>query len=187
MAYGRLTLEQELALRPYVRGQLVHDLGAGDLVVAADLLRLGAKQVVALDKETYRRKAPQGITPVTCYFEDYPAPVDIAFMSWPRNTFDVGLLNICRRARMVIYLGNNTGGQACSFSALSQHLATRQVLVHAPNEYNSLIVYSSVLESRRYLPEEYAAIFQDKQWDYHELQNISDTLPLVSAPNRFGN
>lgn len=187
MAYGRLTLEQELALKPHVQGQLVHDLGAGDLVVAADLLRLGTKQVVALDKETYRRKAPQGITPVTCYFEDYPSPVDIAFMSWPRNTFDVGLLNICRRARLVIYLGCNTGGQACAFPHLLQHLATRQVLAHVPDRVNSLIIYSSGLESRRYLPEEYTGIFQDKQWSYEEIQACADTLPMVGVPDLYGN
>jgi hypothetical protein len=188
MAYGRLTLEQELALTPHIQGSLVHDLGAGDLILAADLLRLGAKQVVAIDKNPYRKKAPQGITPVTCYFEAYPSPIDIAFMSWPQNTFDAGLLNICRRARIVVYLGRNTGGQACSFSTLSQHLATRQVLAHAPDEYNSLIIYSSVLEPRRYLPEEYAAIFQDKMWDHRELQAIADTLPMVGTPTLlFGN
>lgn len=187
MAYGRMTLEQELALAPHIKGELVHDLGAGDLIMASDLLRLGAKQVVAIDKETYRKKAPQGITPVTCYFEEYPSPVDIAFMSWPRNTFDVGLLNICRRARRVVYLGCNTGGRACAFPQLLQHLATRQVLAHVPDGHNSLIVYSSALEARRYLPEEYAGIFQDKQWDYRELQEIAGTLPMVGVPNLYGN
>ncbi len=187
MAYGRLTLEQELALKPHIQGQLVHDLGAGDLIIAADLLRLGAKQVVALDKDPYRKKPPQGITPVTCYFEAYPSPVDIAFMSWPRNTFDAGLLNICRRARMVVYLGCNTGGRACGFPPLLQHLATRQVLAHVPDSYNSLIVYSSALESRRYLPEEYTAIFQDKQWSHQDIHAIADTLPMASIPHSFGN
>lgn len=187
MAYGRLTLEQELALRPHLGGSLVHDLGAGDLNLAADLLRLGAKHVVAIDKEPYRKKSPQGITTVTCYFEEYSPPVEIAFMSWPRSTFDTGLLNICRRARLVVYLGRNTDGSACGFPPLLQHLATRQVLAHVPDSYNSLIIYSSTLESRRYLPEEYAAIFQDKVWSHEGIHEIAATLPMVGVPNPYGN
>lgn len=187
MAYGRLTLEQELALTPHIQGSLVHDLGAGDLILAADLLRLGAKHVVAIDKEPYRKKAVQGITTVTTYFESYPPPVDIAFVSWPRENFDSGLLNICRRARIVIYLGSNTDANACGFTLLWQHLATRQVLAHKPDRHNTFIVYGSDQESRRYLPEEYTGIFQDKVWKYEDIQAIADTLPMVELPHTLEN
>ncbi len=188
MAYGRLNLKQELALGLHIDGALVHDLGAGDLSLAADLLRMGAKQVVAIDKDPYHKKAPQGITPITCRFEDYPAPVHTAFVSWPREHFDMGLLDICRRAHTVIYVGSNTRGNACGFLRLWQHLATRQVLAYVPDEYNSLVIYSSARDSRRYLPEEYAAIFQDKIWSYQAIHDIADTLPMVGdVPDLYGN
>lgn len=187
MAFGKLNLKQETAIKPNVSDQLVHDLGAGDLSLAADLLRLGAKQVVAIDKAPYQRKPPQRINTVTCTFENYPAPVDIAFISWPRENFDLGLLNIVRRARIVIYLGCNTRGNACGFPQMWQHLATRQVLSYVPEEYNSLVIYGSTPERRKYLPEEYVGIFQDKMWTFQEIHDIADTLPVVGVASSYGN
>jgi len=187
MAFGKLSLKQETAIKPQILASVVHDLGAGDLVLAADLLRIGAQQVIAIDKEPYRKKCPQGINTVTCYFENYPGNIDIAFVSWPRNTFDLGLLNLVRRARTVIYLGCNTRGSACGFPQMWQHLATREVLEYLPEEFNSLVIYSSTPATRKYLPEEYAAIFQDKAWGFQEIHDIADTLPVVSVVSPYRN
>jgi hypothetical protein len=187
MPFGKLSLKQETAIKPNILASLVHDLGAGDLSLAADLLRLGAQQVIAIDKAPYQRKPPQGINTVTCYFENYPAPVDIAFVSWPRENFDMGLLNLVRRARIVIYLGCNTQGSTCGFTRMWQHLATREVISYVPENYNSLVIYGSTPQQRKYLPEEYAAIFQDKMWGFQEIHEIAETLPMVGIASAYGN
>jgi hypothetical protein len=182
MAFGRLTLKQEAAIKPQVLASLVHDLGAGDLTLAATLLHLGAQQVIAIDQSPPRKKSQLGINTVTCSFENYPAPVDIAFVSWPREKFDMGLLNLVRRARIVIYLGCNTDGRACGFLQMWQHLVTREVIEYVPDEYNSLVIYGPRPEARAYLPEEYAAIFQDRVWGFREIHAIAETLPQISSP-----
>jgi hypothetical protein len=182
VAFGRLSLAQETAIKPLILASLVHDLGAGDLTLATTLLHLGAHQVIAIDKAPYRKRPPQGINTVTCYFENYPAPIDIAFVSWPRESFDLGLLSLIRRSRIVIYLGCNTGGSACGFSLMWQHLATREVIAYVPEAYNSLVIYGSTPQQRAYLPEEYAAIFQDKMWSFNDIHQIADTLPQVNNP-----
>lgn len=187
MPFGKLNLQQEAAIKPQILASVVHDLGAGDLVLAADLLRLGAQQVVAIDKEPYRKRSPQGINTVTCYFENYPGNIDIAFVSWPQEAFDLGLLNLIRRARTVIYLGSNTRGNACGFTQMWHYLATREVIAYVPDEYNSLVIYGSTLEQRKYLPEEYAAIFQDKMWGFQEIHDIAETLPLVGIISAYRN
>jgi hypothetical protein len=183
MAFGRLSLKQEAALKPQIAAAIVHDLGAGDLSIASDLLRLGAQQVVAIDKAPYRKRPPQGIHTVTCYFENYPAPIDIAFVSWPREHFDIGLLALIRKARIVAYLGCNTDGNACGFPQMWRYLSTRSVLAYVPEEYNSLVIYGSTPQRRKYLPEEYAATFQDKMWRFREVHDMADTLPMVGISN----
>jgi hypothetical protein len=69
-----------------------------------------------------------------------------------------------------------------------QHLATREVIEYIPVEFNSLVIYGSTPEQRKYLPEEYAGIFQDKAWGFQEIHDIAETLPLASIiPSGFRN
>ena len=53
MPFGQLNKAQLKALVPLVRGKVIHDLGAGDLGLALELLNLGASKVIAIDKEYY--------------------------------------------------------------------------------------------------------------------------------------
>lgn len=187
MPFGRLNTQQREALKPHVLASIVHDLGAGDLSLAGDLVRLGAQQVVAIDKEPYRRRPGPGINTVTCYFENYPGLVDTSFVSWPKNTFDMGLLNLVRRSRIVAYLGTNTGGTACGFTQMWHHLSNREVIEHVPDEFNTLIIYGPSQQRRKYLPEEYAGIFTDRMWLYRDIHAIADSLPVVGISSSYGN
>lgn len=179
MPDGRLYHEQREALRPFLDVPMVHDLGSGDLSLAKDLVRLGAHKVVAIDKVQSRRASTAKVVPITCYFENYPGPVDTAFVSWPHNSYDFGLMSILRRARIVAYLGKNTDGTSCGTPQMWNHLVPREVLAHVPAKHNTLIVYGPELQARQYLPEEYAGLFQDSMFGYEQLEAIAATLPMV--------
>jgi hypothetical protein len=147
----------------------VHDLGAGDLTLAHDLIQCGASSVIAVDKQPMPSPQVPNIERVVSYFHEYAQPVDIAFMSWPVN-WSVGLTPIARRSRLVVYLGTNMGGSACGYQDLWWHLRSREVLAHVFDPTGSFIVYGFGTRGRKgRLPEEHAALDQSRVWTYDEL------------------
>jgi hypothetical protein len=172
MGFGSLNNAQREALREFVKDKQVHDLGAGDLTLSIELLTLGARLVVAIDKEAHLGASPPGIVTVKTYFEDYAFPIDVAFMSWPRNTMDFGLVRLVSGASVVAYLGKNTDGTACGYPLLWNHLRNRKVLAHVPDRTNTLIVYGEEEYGRNLIPEEFAALYQEEVWDYNKLQKV---------------
>ncbi len=169
MSYGDLNEQQREALKPFLSGRLVHDLGSGNQILSRELIRLGAEKVIAIDKDPYRDAPGHGIEPVTTYFENYQAAIHTAFVSWPRNTYDAGLIALIERAECVVYLGKNTDGLACGFPKFWEHLRQREALAHVPDPRNTLIVYGHRGTKRATLPEELAALQQDRLWGYGEL------------------
>lgn len=158
MSYWCLNKAQAEALRSVVTGVVVHDLGAGDLSLAEQVLDLGALQVVAIDKEPLPRVHSSGITYHRGYFEQYYEPIDVALISWPPQ-YCIGLPNLIKRARVVIYFGKNTDGTACGNSELFGHLLTRELSVYLPDRHNTMICYGRVTtEIRKPRGEEVAAI-----------------------------
>jgi hypothetical protein len=104
-------------------------------------------------------------------------PVETAFVSWPSveggkmcRRPDYSLLDPVRKAKTVIYLGNNMDGTVCGSPKLYKHLSRRQVLAHAPERRNTLIVYGRLLrgQERALLPEERAGIDQSRVYRYDE-------------------
>jgi len=173
MGFGVLSEAQKLAITPFVKGFLVHDLGAGDLQLSEELVRLGAKLVVAIDGKPYRGQAPRNVTPITACFDEYHGLIRTAFVSWPRNTFDFGLVRLIERAHFVLYLGKNSDGSACGFPQFWEVLRAREVLTHVPDRENTLIVYGHKQIQRPIIPEEYAALYQERIWTYEELHRAS--------------
>lgn len=169
MSHGVLSPEQQAAIRPFVEEKVVHDLGAGDLTLSKWLIEAGAKQVVAID----RNDAEGGFDSLgrlirwVCRFHEYEDPIDVAFMSWPVN-WTVSLDTLANRARIVIYLGSNLDGSACGDPSLWTALSQREVLVHLPHPKNTLIVYGPGAANREPLPEEFAALNQERIYSYHE-------------------
>lgn len=177
MPYGTLNPAQRKAVRKAVKGLVVHDLGAGDLALSRELLRLGASKVIAVDKNDMP-DPPPGIQTVKVRFEgldalqgDFAVP-DVAFVSWPLNRVDVGLLNLCIRARRIIYLGCNTGGTACGFPELFGLFRLREVLAYAPDRQNTLAVYEGTRDTfREPLGEELAGMqINDEMLRYEDVE-----------------
>jgi hypothetical protein len=155
VAYGRLNAKQRKTLGRFVRGQIVHDFGAGDLELSHELLALGAKRVHAIDQIDRRVLAPvlgrhsTRISYKAAYFQDLPpTPTDILFLSWPINR-EVGLLPHILVASRVIYLGSNTGGSACGTPGIFEALVRRKLLAYVPDRKNSLVVAGAYLDVPR--------------------------------------
>ena len=191
MSYGRLTATQRAALRPYVEGKQVHDLGAGDGEMSLTLVDLGAAQVIAVEEmhfdPTFLRKDPRirrevrkfktyaGTMPV------YGVTIDVAFVSWPDNRVDEGLLALVNAARVVAYLGKNTDGTACGDPFFWASLTLRPVAAYAPDRSNTLIVYSEARNPVPYYPlrgEEKAAFSRVKIMTYEEAEGLPPQEPL---------
>jgi hypothetical protein len=155
---GRLTPEQASRLSTYVKGQRVHDLGAGNLALSSALLGLGARTVVAVDAwlEPLMPDTDQ-LYLVPSYFDQYVATdpkIDFAFISWPPQYAVQGLAELTRRARMVA-----DDGSVCGNTELWTELVKRVVVAEVRARQNTLIVYGPVVPGQRMLlPEEYAAL-----------------------------
>jgi hypothetical protein len=170
MSFGQLNRSQIHALRPLIRGQVVHDLGCGDRQLAKQLAALGAKTVVAVDKEPYGYCLRSDVITVEESFERYlrmRPTIDVAFVSWPATgplSFEgigspvYALLGLVISAARVVYLGKNTDGIICGHPHLFRHLARRPLLAHVPDEWNTLLVYGSGVVTREPVLEEQAGM-----------------------------
>jgi hypothetical protein len=172
MPYGHLFPEQLKALRPYIEGRDAHDFGCGDFSLSVQLMALGAKSVLAIDKEDWGRPPPiPGLTFQRGYFRDIPLGVDTLFLSWPVNVPDLAVINHARAAKTLIYLGCNTDGTACGSAALFHVMTHRELLVHMPHKRNTLIITGSELSvPRAPTGEEKAALTSDLRiWSFQEV------------------
>lgn len=158
MGYGFLDSQQRQVVSLCVKGEDVLDVGAGDLNLTKELVKLGANTVVALDKEFPRGlKYSSKISLVQAYFYVYTKPSKVSFVSWPVNRETKGLLEILETSEVVVYLGKNTDGVACGSTSMWDHLLCREVLHHCPSRENTLIVYGPQrVPKREMLPEEFA-------------------------------
>lgn len=154
MPYGIFTDRMLGVVASHIAGRVVHDLGAGDCVLAITLLSSGAAAVEAVDKESLWSGIH--LPPGGCYhqsaFVNYsPEAIDVAFVAWPENTRSVttALLPLLQRAKTIVYLGKNTGGVMCGTPALFEHFAGRELLAYEPNRLNVLCVYGDPLGHQR--------------------------------------
>lgn len=162
MPYGNLTIQMRDALAPVVKGRTVYDLGAGDCDHGRTLHNLGGSRVVCLDKEE-PPVIPKGVEFLHGYIHQTPIPadLDVLFLGWPQNYHIPGLVFWMAAAKTVIYLGHNFGGTACGFTAMFEHLLTRRLTLHIPNERNTLLVVEEPLASPRSPTPEEEAFFAD--------------------------
>ncbi len=175
---GELSDEQTEVLRPHVLGRHVHDLGAGDLWLTANLLDLGARHVTAVDHtlnqkpSEFLRRVQPFVTLISVYFHNYhpTEPIEVAFVSWPpylllampEPRIIEALPKLCAQAAVVAYLGSNFGA-VCGNLEFWRHVGTREVLEHVPDPRNTLIVYgrqNARIPGQGLLPEEKAALYR---------------------------
>lgn len=145
VSYGKIFLDFEAPIRAQVQGQVVHDLGAGDTTLALQLVGLGAKQVLLLDKEhIFTPPSLQSLKAIRTYYSDWTGweDVRVAFLSWPPS-HTPGLVKGLEKVPTVIYMGANHGGTSAGSVALFQHFLQRPLLTYIPNPKNSLLIYGS--------------------------------------------
>lgn len=156
------------ALRPYVTGRTVHDLGAGDLEEAHALISLGAVRVVAIDRNPMPEPIVNGIQREVCHFDEWQhdGVIHVSFLGWPAN-WDTGVLRLLRSSEYVIYHGKCTDGTMCGYPAMWHHLLNREVLVHVHSRASILIVYGPGAIVREPLPEERCGMDLVRQHSYN--------------------
>lgn len=177
MPYHRLSENQLCAIEPYIRKQIVYDLGAGDCSSSTLLLSRGASRVMAIDKDDQRTGYPDflrmGFDQLAAVVKD----IDVAFISWPVNHYIPGLLQLIRKTAIVIYLGSNTDGNACGHPHYFEDFRHRELLAYVPEKPNTLAVYGNYLDEPRSFEklrgEEIAAITifqQDRILTFEEVE-----------------
>jgi hypothetical protein len=170
---GTLTREQSVILAAVVRDRVVHDLGAGSGELSDILVELGATKVIAIDKDWRGSKNLKNVEVHPCYFHDFAGPdPDVAFLSWPVNWHVNGLVELLEKARLVIYLGTHTGGSACGWSGLFDHLLSRTIVIHAPHWKNTLTVYGPRCDRRGPRTGEEHAMVTRRIWSYDEAEAL---------------
>jgi hypothetical protein len=181
--YGYVTDSQREAIARHVKGREVTDLGCQHLMHSKLLLTLGAKHVIAVDKEEIPPCDDRRITRVQSLFRDYREPVSTLFLSWPINHFDAGMLRCVMDAERVILISKNTDGIACGFPGLYRHLLFRKLLAYVPDPKNCLtIVGEETSKKREPTGEERAALGSiDKMWSYVEAE-MNRPQPGLNGP-----
>lgn len=147
--FGRPTPKQTEVVARYVKGKVVHDLGAGKLALSAWLVHIGAERVVAIDEIEPCVGVPKKVEFSNCHFWQYEAPIDVAFVSWPSSWGPHGLVELIARSSTVIYLGSCVDGNYCGSSELYQHFLRRELLEYVPHRSNSLEVLGRHIRRKR--------------------------------------
>lgn len=150
MSYGHLDEDQAACVKRWVEGKTVLDLGAGDLELSQQLLQLGAKKVIAVDKGLRGLGPDPRIEVRQAYFHNLFSDwlrkpeerdlVDIVFCSWPPN-YQTNVELVIALFERLIYLGANTSGSACGGEWFWKPLLSREVLDYVPRRRNTLCVY----------------------------------------------
>lgn len=143
MSIGHLNRHQKQVVERNVEGQVVVDLGAGDGNLSLELVELGARRVIAVDKNPMPRYLSEAGAETVClpFKRLVFLPADVAFLSWPDNHEQKGLLEILERIPVVVYLGKNTDGAACAWPLFFARMLEREVLDYVPAPENTLIVW----------------------------------------------
>ena len=176
MSHGFLSSAQKEVLAPFVKGHVVHDFGAGPLLMTTELVALGARKVIAVDKSLPVQPSTADIVLREGRFENWFDPTKVAFVSWPINDEEScrALVRICERASTVVYLGKNTDGCACASLSLLTSFLYRDLLAYAPDGRNCLIVLGGFLRDQRApTGEEWAGINDDVMWSFEEAELAS--------------
>lgn len=179
MGYGVLTEPMQAVLRKHVTKRVAWDLGAGDLERSRDLVRLGARHVVAID----RRPMPKVdvLEPIDIIQQQFasieiPDLIEVAFLAWPVNRPQWEVLPLLDKAQTVIYLGSNTDGSACGWLGLFDHLLHRRLVDHVPHRQNSLVVVSDRLAVGRAPTGEETAAVDGSLMTFEESQQMAELL-----------
>lgn len=155
MGFWRITSEQRRAIGRCVEGRLVHDLGAGDGSFSVELVKLGAREVVAVEKDwpaEYELHDPR-IRVKRTWFSHIDEPMEVGLISWPTNRQrDPDLVRLLERCKLVIYLGSNVDSTSCGSQDMFVHFTCRQLLEYLPDRRNTLLVLGPMAQEGDDIP-----------------------------------
>lgn len=173
--YGKLTAEQARVLGTVVQDRVVVDIGAGDGVLARQLVTLGAKKVYAIEKEPRFYSPSPNVQLLMRYLVDVPlqdiveshGERPVVFLSWPVTHRIPGLLPWLdpANAHTVVYLGCNDGATACGSREFWEAMRRWAYPERAADRYNHLLVYRH--KCGRYRERE-ECVHEELTWDIPE-------------------
>lgn len=169
----RLSKQQLKELGPFVKGQSILDLGAGDLEGSEMLLELGANDVLAIDARDMPDPSSSRIRTRVCRFHELRETRPVVFASWIVN-WPVNLEPLLDAAKVIISLSKNTDGSACGYPGMWALLSRREILRYVPERPNTLTVYGSSLVDRPLTGEEFAALYQERVYSFEEAKKLDE-------------
>lgn len=147
-AYWALSELQRWLLRSIIEGRKVIDVGAGDLSLSQLMVGMGAREVLAIEKEAACfRRWPESLPNIVVY-RGYVAQVpavltagaDVIVTSWPINYEMPGLVLLMKQVPTVVYLGVNDNVTVCGSPGFWEHVRTREV-INAEYAEQAVLVY----------------------------------------------
>jgi hypothetical protein len=191
MGFGWMVPEFGPVIRRAVVGKVVLDAGAGDLKWARRLVELGARKLIALDKEGPPRRIRSRIVYHQTYFDEFlDGPHDswdVLFCAWPDNREMPGLLRLLRESSVVLVIAKNTDGTACGTPTFWKLLSHRRLLAAVEHPRNWLHVYGAECGSAdKRVPtvEEHAGMFQHgPELTSEEGEKLVRVLTRLKAPD----
>jgi hypothetical protein len=163
MPFGEFSKIHKAILAPIIRDAEIYDIGCGDCTLGIELLKLGARSIIGIDKEPRPKQLKNDkINYRQVLLKSLDEKIDILFVSWPINDDSIDFVRVFEHSNTIIYLGSTLNGDYCGNVPMWEWLATRKLLHHNEWYKNSLIVYANQTEERPMLLEEKAGAWRDK-------------------------
>ena len=153
----RLSEDQIRQLEPFVKDQSILDLGAAQLEGSELLVELGARDVLAVDRNRMPAPSSSRITTRVELFHNLEETRPVVLASWIVN-WQVNIEHHLEAAECIISISKNTDGSSCGYQQMWELLRRREVLLHLPERQNTLTVYGPELVDRAPTGEEVAAL-----------------------------
>ena len=170
--HWRLSVEQLELLEPFVKDQSILDLGAANLEGSELMLELGAREVLAVDRTHMPKPSSSRITTRVTQFHLLEDTMPVVLASWVVN-WPVSIERHLAAAKTVISISKNTDGTCCGYPWMWTYLCQRELLLYMPERRNTLTVYGPGIVERPLTGEEFAALNQDRIYDFDEAEQLA--------------
>jgi hypothetical protein len=170
----RLSEDQIQQLEPFVQDRSILDLGAAQLEGSELLLELGARDVLAVDRNRMPKPSSSSITTRVAQFHMLEETRPVVFASWIVN-WPVNIERHLEEAELVISISKNTDGSSCGYPQMWELLMRREILLHVPEFQNTLTVYGPNHVARAPTGEEFAATYPDlmRMFSFDEAESLA--------------
>lgn len=188
MGYWSLTEEQEQALIPHIKDQVVFDMGAGDLSLSHKLIEFGAKRVFSIDTKITGAVQDPRIIPCTgTFMELYELTIknpDFVFVgSWLINRRTSAVLYMLQATKIVL-LANQFDGTACGHIREYRLTSKLELFEYIPDRANCLLIVGNQFKKRPITILEKAGMDDHRMYMYADHPSIRNPF-RVSVPLEY--